>query len=232
MTLKPQELWDEFDWEKELRKDDERIHTYFRELPDLIDFPSEDELIFKRIKCREDLVPHNGVWPSQFRDPEENMEEDFDLDPMTLMRDKAFLSSAGGPTLFICTRQMKKLAMICIVDPALAKSDEMLRLHCLVSKLTGTLIHIFGLRPSELPALRIALCKRSLAIVNEIYGCLNVLKEKETNEEAEYLIKHVSSRYGLIRDKILGFLGKLRNPASGEEENSFWGDIDPSDLPF
>ena len=31
---------------------------------------------------------------------------------------------------------------------------------------------------------------------------------------------------------ILGFLGKLRNPASGEEENSFWGDIDPSDLPF
>ena len=90
-------------------------------------------------------------------------------------------------------------------------------------------IHV---KSSELPALRIALCKRSLAIVNEIYGCLNVLKEKETNEEAEYLIKHVSSRYGLIRDKILGFLGKLRNPASGEEENSFWGDIDPSDLPF
>ena len=40
-----QELWNEFDWEKELRKDDERIHTYFRELPSYIDLPNEDELI-------------------------------------------------------------------------------------------------------------------------------------------------------------------------------------------
>lgn len=227
MTLKPQEFRDEFDWEKELRKDDERIHTYFRELPDFIDLPCEDELIFKRIKCHEELVPHGGVWQNQFWEQDDNGEE---MDPITLMREKILLSAEGGHTLFICGRQMKKLAMLGVIDPDLAGTDELLRLHCLSGKLTVVLTHILSLMPAELPALRIALCKRGLAIVNDIYGCLNVLKGKSTNEEAELLLRNVFARYGLIRDRIWNFLRKLRDPSSGEDENLFY--IDPSESPF
>ena len=57
------EFWTEFDWEKELRKDDERVHTYLRELPKFIDLPQEEALIFQKIQRREELIPHGGVWP-------------------------------------------------------------------------------------------------------------------------------------------------------------------------
>ena len=41
--------WDEFAWEKELKKDDRRIEAYMQELPRYIDLPSEDDLIMKRV---------------------------------------------------------------------------------------------------------------------------------------------------------------------------------------
>ena len=39
------EYWNEFDWERELKKDDARISTYMSELPRYIDLPSEDAVI-------------------------------------------------------------------------------------------------------------------------------------------------------------------------------------------
>ena len=41
---------DEFDWEKEIRKDDDRVHDYLAELPRYIDLPDEDKVIHDFIK--------------------------------------------------------------------------------------------------------------------------------------------------------------------------------------
>lgn len=229
MTSKPQEFWDEFDWEKELRKDDERIHAYFRELPSYIDLPNEDELIYKRIKRREDLVPHGGVWPLQAWEQDDPSEED--LDPMAQMRDKALLTPSGSSTLVICYRQAKILAMLCVMDPGLAKREEVMRLQCMVGKLTITIINILNLMPSELPALRIALCKRCLAAINEIYGELQTLDTHAKCEESEFYIRHMISRFGLVRDIILKLLNKLRNP-SAKNSNFNGGEEDDDDVPF
>ena len=43
---------DEFEWEKEIRKDDDRVHDYLVELPRYIDLPDEDKVISKRIRRR------------------------------------------------------------------------------------------------------------------------------------------------------------------------------------
>ena len=39
------EYRDEFEWEKEIRKDDDRVHDYLAELPRYIDLPDEDKVI-------------------------------------------------------------------------------------------------------------------------------------------------------------------------------------------
>lgn len=218
MTSKPQEFWDEFDWEKELRKDDERIHAYFRELPSYIDLPNEDELIYKRIKRREDLVPYGGVWPPQFWEQEDPSEED--IDPMAQMREKALQSPTGSTALILCNKQAKILAMFSVVDPELSKREEVMRLQCMVGKLTVMLINILNLMPSELPALRIALCKRCVAVLNDIYGELQRLRKFSTCEESEFYIDHMVSRFGLVRNEVLNLLNKLRNP-SAKNNNPF-----------
>ncbi|MBR4666765.1 MAG: hypothetical protein IKO93_23050 [Lentisphaeria bacterium] len=58
--------WDEFDWEKELRKDDERVAAYMDELPRYIDLPSEDAVIMKHLKEKPGLVPPDGDSTARF----------------------------------------------------------------------------------------------------------------------------------------------------------------------
>lgn len=224
-----QEFWNEFDWEKELRKDDERIHIYFRELPAFIDLPYEDDLIFKRIKQREDLIPHGGVWPASLWDQVEDGEES---DLMTQLRTKAFASPNGGKALILCSRQMKKLAMLSMIDLDFSRRDEILRLHCLASKLTITLLNMLSLMPSDLPALRITLCKRLLAILNDIFGNLKAVSPHTENEEILELIRSMLYRYGIIRNIILDFLCRFRKPDNEEKtsENPFLvSDDEPDD---
>ena len=52
--------WNEFDWEHELRKDDERVAAYMDELPRYIDLPAEDTVIMKHIQEKPGLVPTDG----------------------------------------------------------------------------------------------------------------------------------------------------------------------------
>ena len=41
--------WNEFQWEKEFRQDEERISRYYRELPGCLDLPGEDDLIRRKL---------------------------------------------------------------------------------------------------------------------------------------------------------------------------------------
>ena len=48
--------WNEFEWERELRKDERRVQYYFSELPHFIDLPEEEEIILKKMKNNPELV--------------------------------------------------------------------------------------------------------------------------------------------------------------------------------
>lgn len=52
--------WNEYHWEREIRRDERRISRYFSELPSCIDLPGEEEMIFNQISGQSDLVPVSG----------------------------------------------------------------------------------------------------------------------------------------------------------------------------
>ncbi|MBR5680504.1 MAG: hypothetical protein IKX19_07595, partial [Clostridia bacterium] len=64
---------DEFDWEKEIRKDDDRVHDYLAELPRYIDLPDEDKVISRRMRRR------GSTW-EDFAPPDEDDYDDEDDD--------------------------------------------------------------------------------------------------------------------------------------------------------
>lgn len=81
--------WDEFQWEEEIRRDEQRISCYFRELSGCLDLPGEEELILNNISATSsDPVIHNwsgssdSSWHNIWSDDENNEdEEDEDNSP-------------------------------------------------------------------------------------------------------------------------------------------------------
>ena len=67
--------WDEFTWAREIRKDELRISGYFRALPERLDLPDEDDLIFKELMSQSELVPSGpgdaATLMQEAMDPEE-----------------------------------------------------------------------------------------------------------------------------------------------------------------
>ena len=69
--------WNEFQWERELRREDRRIHCYFRELSCCLDLPGEEEMIYDQLAAHPGLVPagsdpgHWRLWDCLDLDPEE-----------------------------------------------------------------------------------------------------------------------------------------------------------------
>lgn len=228
MTSSSQDLWDEFDWERELRKDDGRIHTYLAELPSFIDLPGEEDLIYKRIQRHEELVPHGGVWPADpwGQDPDDRMK-----DPRQNNR-YLWRGKVGADIFISAVRTARSLCMLNIMDPALTESDAFVRMQCHLGKLNVYLADILNLMPAEYPALRIALCKRCLSAVNEITGLLQGITSAVTMPEAESLLEALLLQFGNIRERIQDLLARIRRAGSLpllNEDEMFPGDGDEED---
>lgn len=54
---RPQDNWNEYRWEQEIRRDERRISCYYRELPACLDLPGEEDMIFSSLLSQPDLVP-------------------------------------------------------------------------------------------------------------------------------------------------------------------------------
>ena len=59
MPIPNNKNWSEFDWERELRKDDERINSYMNELSKFIDLPGEEDIILKSLQNHSKAVPQS-----------------------------------------------------------------------------------------------------------------------------------------------------------------------------
>ena len=49
--------WNEYQWEREIRRDERRIASYLRELSGCLDLPGEEEMIFSRLAADRDIIP-------------------------------------------------------------------------------------------------------------------------------------------------------------------------------
>ena len=151
---------DEFDWEKEIRKDDDRVHDYLAELPRYIDLPDEDKVISKRIRRRgstwEDFAPENDDYDDDYEDdiPEED-----------------FVRHRDGSDVYTAASKMAiDLTEYFAVERDTAAAKSMMRALTLLGKLMARSLDILRLEDGELISFRIALTKRFLADLNELIG--------------------------------------------------------------
>lgn len=71
--------WNEYEWEREIRRDELRISRYFEALPRYLDLPGEDEVIYSKLAAQAELAPvHENSYPWQFLKPDEE-EDDNEL---------------------------------------------------------------------------------------------------------------------------------------------------------
>ena len=150
---------DEFDWEKEIRKDDDRVHDYLAELPRYIDLPDEDKVISKRIRRR------GSTW-EDFAAPDDDYDDEEDDVP-----EEDFIRHRDGSDVFSAASKMAiDLTEYFAEERDQAVARAMMRALTLLGKLMARSLDILHLDDGDLIAFRIALTKRFLADINELIG--------------------------------------------------------------
>lgn len=171
--FRDEENRDEFDWEKEIRKDDDRVHDYLAELPRYIDLPDEDKVISKRIRRR------GSTWDDDFdAPPDDGYDDDYDDIPeedFTRHRDGSDVYTAASKMAIDLTEYFAVEK-----DPAVAKA--MMRALTLLGKLMARSLDILRLEDGELVTFRVALTKRFLADLNDLIGEYEKFPNAEVRE--------------------------------------------------
>lgn len=193
--FRDEENRDEFDWEKEIRKDDDRVHDYLAELPRYIDLPDEDKVISKRIRRR------GSTWDDDFdAPPDDGYDDDYDDD----IPEEDFAHHRDGSDVYSAASKMAidlTEYFAAEKDPAVAKA--MMRALTLLGKLMARSLDILRLEDGELVTFRIALTKRFLADLNDLIGEY----EKFTNAEVrEFFLKDAFT----MRDDALAKIREYR----------------------
>ncbi len=196
--------WNEFDWEVELRKDDERVAAYMDELPRYIDLPAEDAVIMKHIQEKPGLVPPDGDYSGTFLDnlfePEEEGEVDFTED----------WQKKDGADFFLAAGRLSRLWAQFFAgesSPEITRSG--LKILCLYGKIMARSGDLIDMEDGDCIPLRIALVKRLLSDVNDLLGEFSRLQEAcpSAGEICEFHFDNLLT----FRDKLLALLKKYRS---------------------
>ncbi|MBQ6598567.1 MAG: hypothetical protein IJH79_13520, partial [Lentisphaeria bacterium] len=198
--------WDEFDWEKELRKDDERVAAYMDELPRYIDLPSEDAVIMKHLKEKPGLVPPDGDYNGTFLDNifEDDFESEDDFTEDWQKKD--------GAEFYIAASRLSRLwAQFYAVQTDPKITVPAIKILCLYGKIMARSGDLIDMADDDYVPLRIALVKRLLADVNELMGLFTALRETfpDSGDYEECADFHFE---GLMtfREKLFTLLKKYR----------------------
>jgi len=196
--------WNEFEWEREFRRDENRIHYYFKVLPYFLDLPGEEDIILKKMKLNPELVSQNDNWddiaPSIFYDDYEDeqvfMSEDWaQKDSAKIYLQLAKLASQWN---IIFASELKDSALgaglhiTCLYGRALAYAAEMID--------TDT--------EEDITAFLLCIEKRLHREINRIIGKLSelVTLQPELKDQICSYTNHLQS----IREKLLDLLFDTR----------------------
>ena len=151
--------WNEFQWEKEIRKDELRINRYFQALRVCLDLPGEEEMIFKRLMSQQDLVPTGVEWSQQSLSEfyAQHDEEDEENPP------DDFCHRAGYDLLRQLDRQAREWNVVFAAGLRGSFLREGLALTCRFGKLLSRFSNFIEIDDPEMRALKISLGKRVLA---------------------------------------------------------------------
>jgi len=198
------EHWNEFDWERELRKDDARVNTYMNELPRYIDLPDEDAVIMKQIQRRPELVPQGSDWE---RMPLQSLFDEIDYDEDYMSSDE-WQRRDGADVYMLLGRLSSQWAVAFASNIHKDAIQPGLRILCLYGKLMARTADILDFDSDEFPALRIAICKRISRDIDILIGEFKAIVEAQPSLQvkADGHVAHLQQ----AREKILDIIVKCR----------------------
>lgn len=195
--------WNEYNWEREIRRDEKRISRYFKELPLCMDLPGEEDIIMKKLMSQPDLVPTNAEW-NGFVFGENFLEEDDDFMFGSDWKQKK------GADIFI---QVEKLAsdwnVIFASKLRTANLKEGLAVICIMGKLLSRCSDMLGIDTDDMQPLKISLAKRVLSDINELIGALRNIRNIQPGLDQE--ITGFTDHLQNIREKTIDILNEMKH---------------------
>ena len=195
--------WNEFRWEKEIRRDERRINCYFAELPSCIDLPGEEDIIFGQIAENADLVPSGtGATPENLRCWSYLLPQEEETDP-----GEEFSSHHPEQAVInlldhlACQWNMTYVTALPVEFYAAGLS-----IACSYAKVLARMADFgdTGLDDNCDKGLHITLGKRTLADINELAEALKFMAQSDEALRG-LCIAHVV-RLGEVRDRVITLL--------------------------
>ena len=215
--------WSEFDWEREIRKDDARVSAYITELPKYIDLPGEDSILIRTIKRRLGTEKDEDDWGPLPYDEEDNQEM-FPFPGADNWR-----AVPGGPVYHNCAvlaRDFSLGAATCTKEEYRPKIMRILTLYGQLMARSADLIDMslekehaaMENEECDIPVnLMIAVVKRLLSFQNKLSAELRSLGE-ESQELAAHADAHLDAT-GMMHDYLIDLLYFLRGRNVPAEED-------------
>jgi len=194
-------IWNEFDWEKELRKDEQRIHSYLCELDRCLDLPGEEEFIMKKLLSEPKLVPARP-------DNETGEFDSFYEDNYELMMNNEWRKNRKGTLA-----QIEALAKEWTLTFTAECHDDNfiigMRILCMFGKLLTRHIDLFEIDNCNDPLpLKQAVLKRIYAEINQLLGEFAAF-DHPTGRLKQKISKN-RHRLQHIREQIFDQINELR----------------------
>lgn len=195
------EHWNEFQWENEIRRDERRISCYYRELPECLDLPGEEDMIFDSLLSHPDLVPTGGSADSLrswCQDSDEDDEPPFDGNDRR----------PGSELVAALDRLAAEWNVLAVSRLRSTLEPAGLAVGCAFGKLLARVADFVDTVDPADRALRISLGKRSLADLNDLTGALRQLQERQRSaaSEIELIVEPLSH----MREQLLDLLADSR----------------------
>ena len=213
--------WSEFDWEREIRKDDARVSAYITELPKYIDLPGEDSILMRTIKRRLGAEKDEDDWGPVPADEEENLS--------MFPGSDNWRAVPGGPVYHNCSvlaRDFSLGAATCTREEVRPRIMRILALYGQLMARSADLIDMslekeradMESEDCEVPPnLVIAVVKRLLSFQNKLAAELRLL-EKESPEMAAHADAHLEAT-GMMHDYLIDLLYFIRNRNNPNEDD-------------
>jgi hypothetical protein len=191
--------WNEYSWEKELRKQENCISSYIGELDNYVDLPNESELILKNLE-KKNLLTGSTLNKNEFFFEEKDINESFFMDSSE-SRNNIKLFSKLGTIASEFNMLLAKQTDVDIITSGL-------KVISYYGKIISNFLDFIDIEEDSLPSLKAALSKRIIFTVNNIIGELQTMSKLILDDKNDF--DRQINELLFVREVIIDFRYKCR----------------------
>lgn len=217
--------WSEYDWEREIRKDDARVSAYISELPKYIDLPGEDSILMRTIKRRLGSDHEEDWGPVPYEESQESQDES------PFPNSENWRAAPGGPVYHNCSvlvRDFTLGAASCPDDSVRPRAMRILTIYGQIMARSADLIDMsleveraqMEMEDCDIPDnLRIAIIKRLIQFQNNLTRELRLLATESPDLKA-HAEAHLEAS-GMMHDYLVDLLYAFRSSIKPDPDVPF-----------